>query len=133
MLAGCDVISLIPIADAEAARAFYETTLGLRFISDDNFALVFEVNGRFLRLTKVEKLTPQPFSIIGWQVPDAEATVQALAAAGVEFERYGFMEQDELGIWAVPDGSAKVAWFKDPDGNLLSLVESPHDDADAPS
>ncbi len=131
MLGAHDVISLIPIVDAKAARSFYEKTLGLRFISDDDFALVFEVNGRFLRLTKVQELTPQPFSIIGWQVPDAEATVRALAKAGVEFERYGFMDQDELGIWAVPDGSAKVAWFKDPDGNLLSLVESPHDDATA--
>ncbi len=128
MLSRCDVISLIPVKDADAARAFYEKTLGLRFISDDDFALVFEVNGRFLRLTKVKELEPQPFSIIGWQVPDATATVKGLTDEGVEFERYGFMEQDDLGIWTVPDGSAKVAWFKDPDGNLLSLVESPHDE-----
>lgn len=126
MLGTHDVISLIPIADADAARAFYERTLGLRFLEDDGFAVVFEVNGRFLRLTRVPELTPQPFAIIAWLVPDIAAAVRALAARGVAFERFPQFPQDELGVWTAPDGSAKVAWFKDPDGNLLSVVESPH-------
>ena len=129
MLAECDVISLIPILDGERAREFYENKLGLRFIADDGFALVFEVNGRSLRLTKVHELTPYPFSIIGWQVQDIEAAVRGLGERGVEFERFEQLEQNDLGVWSVPDGSAKVAWFKDPDGNLLSVVESPHSDA----
>lgn len=126
MLTGHDVISLVPIRDAEAARAFYEETLGLRFIADDGFAVVFEVNGRFLRLTRVPELTPQPFSIIGWMVPDIAASAAALRDAGVELVRYDFMQQDALGVWTAPDGSAKVAWFHDPEGNLLSIVEAAH-------
>ena len=124
MLAGCDVISLIPIRDAERARRFYSDTLGLPFVSEDGFAVVFEVGGRTLRLTKVEAFTPQPFSIIGWRVADIATTVQGLADRGVTFERYAALAQDDLGIWAVPDGSARVAWFEDPDGNLLSIVET---------
>jgi catechol 2,3-dioxygenase-like lactoylglutathione lyase family enzyme len=129
MLGSLDVISLIPITDGARARVFYEETLGLPFIEDDGFAVVFEVNGRRLRLTKVEELRAQPFSIIGWRTPDIEATVRGLAERGVSFSRYPYLEQDELGIWRVPDGSAKVAWFEDPDGNVLSVVEAP--DADA--
>lgn len=127
MLAPHDVISLIPIRDGEAARAFYEGVLGLRFVVDDGFAVVFEVNGRYLRLTRVPELNPQPFSIIGWQVADIAAIVDGLAERGVVFERYPQLEQDARGVWQVPDGSAKVAWFKDPEGNLLSVVESPQD------
>lgn len=117
---------MIHICEAERARAFYEDTLGLRFIADDGFALVFEVNGRFLRLARVQDLRPQPFAVIAWQVPDIAGTVRGLRERGVAFERYPHFEQDELGIWTAPDRSAKVAWFKDPDGNVLSVVESEH-------
>jgi len=125
MLSRHDVISLIPIRDGDSARHFYEETLGLRFVDDDGFAIVFEVHGRFLRLTRVPELTPQPFSIIGWQVPDIAETVRGLMERGVTFTRYPQLEQDELGVWATPDGSARVAWFPDPEGNVLSVVESP--------
>lgn len=126
MLGAANVVSLIPVrhAHVDAAKSFYGETLGLRLIADDDFAVVFDVNGGVLRLTKMDEFTPQPFSVIAWQVEDIGAKVQALVERGVVFERYGFMQQDELGIWTVPDGSAKVAWFKDPQGNVLSMVDS---------
>ena len=129
MLSDTSAIHLIPVlaANADKARSFYEQTLGLRFIADDGFALVFEVDGRFLRLTRVPQLTPQPFSVIAWQVSDIDATVRGLIKAGVSFNRIPQLPQDDLGIWTTPDGVTKVAWFRDPDGNELSLVQSPHD------
>ena len=125
MLESSNVVALLLVTDFARARAFYEKSLGLRFVADDGFALVFESGGRFLRLTKVEAFTPQPFAVIAWQVEDLSSMVEGLRDRGVTFERYPGMEQDQLGIWSVPDGSARVAWFKDPDGNVLSMVSSP--------
>lgn len=125
MLASHDVLSLIPTQKPDEARRYYEEVLGLEYVDDDGFAVVFRVNGRFLRLTKVESFTPQPFSIIGWHVDDIASTVRGLIERGAVMERYDMLEQDELGIWAVPGDHARVAWFKDPDGNTLSVVESP--------
>jgi predicted enzyme related to lactoylglutathione lyase len=88
------------------------------------FAVVFEANGIMLRLVMAKERPATRGTVLGWQVPDIAATVKELQAAGVEFERYDFMKQDELGIWTTPTGS-KVAWFKDPDGNVLSLSEHP--------
>ncbi len=116
-------IAFIPTLDAEAARAFYETTLGLTLEYDDNFAMVFRVGTSkiMLRVIRVQgDFTPQPFGIFGWESPDVESDVQALTARGVEFLRFPYFEQDALGIWTAPNGN-KVAWFKDPDGNTLSL------------
>jgi YD repeat-containing protein len=119
-------IAFIPTRDAAAARAFYEDTLGLTFVSDDNFALVFKIGptGTMLRIIRVEEFTPQPFGIVGWESPDMAADVAALTARGVTFLRYGYFQQDNLGIWTAPNGN-QVAWFHDPDGNTLSL--SNHD------
>ena len=120
-------VAFIPTTKPEAARAFYETTLGLRFESADQFAIVFRSGpqpGIMLRVTTVPELTPQPFTIFGWQVDDIVASVTELAGKGVEFTRYGFMKQDERGIWNAPGGT-KVAWFRDPDGNTLSLSQHP--------
>lgn len=125
MLGDKKIIGLIPIADAARAKAFYSEKLGLKFVSEDPFAVVFDAKGNMLRLTKVKEFTPQPFSILSWEVPDIEASVQELTAAGVKFERYGFFEQDDLGIWTAPDGT-KVAWFLDPDGNNLGIVQHSH-------
>ena len=69
-----------------------------------------------------ETFTPQPFTVLGWAVRDIAQTVRELAARGVAFHRYGFMQQDDLGIWSAPSG-ARVAWFPDPDGNTLSLTQ----------
>jgi len=123
MLASEKIIGFVPISDAARAKSFYAEKLGLKFVSEDSFAVVFDANGNMLRLTRVQEVRPQPFTILGWQVSDIAATVQRLQAAGVEFERYAdFMKQDELGIWTAPGGS-RVAWFKDPDGNILSVSQ----------
>jgi catechol 2,3-dioxygenase-like lactoylglutathione lyase family enzyme len=122
MLADKKIVALVPITDAARAKAFYSEKLGLRFVSEDPLALVFDANGNMLRLTKMKEFTPQRFSILGWEVADIEAAVRQLTAAGVTFERYGFFKQDELGIWTAPDGT-KVAWFLDPDGNNLGISQ----------
>lgn len=122
MLTDKKIIALVPITDAARAKAFYADKLGLKFVSEDQFAVVFDANGNMLRLSKMKEFTPQRFSILSWEVADIEATVRELAAAGVTFERYTFFQQDEFGIWTAPDGT-KVAWFLDPDGNNLGIVQ----------
>ncbi len=122
MLGSTDIIAFIAITDAEKARAFYEGVLGLRFVKDDGFALVFEANGIMVRAAKMKDFKPAQFTVLGWQVPGIEDTVRALGKKGVHFEIFGFFKQDELGIWTAPTGD-KVAWFKDPDGNILSVSE----------
>jgi catechol 2,3-dioxygenase-like lactoylglutathione lyase family enzyme len=118
------VMAFIPTRDSDAAREFYETKLGLRFIADDQFALVFQSGINLIRISRTGSFTPAPFTILGWQTLDIERDVRELTARGVRFERYDYMgPQDELGIWTAPGGVAKVAWFKDPDGNTLSLSQ----------
>jgi predicted enzyme related to lactoylglutathione lyase len=126
-LAGNSPVAFIPTQKPEAAREFYENVLGLRFESADNFAVVFRVGaapGIMLRITSVPQFTPVSFTIFGWEVDDIVASVTELAARGVEFTRYGFLEQDNRAIWNAPGGT-KVAWFKDPDGNTLSISQHP--------
>ena len=110
--------------DAARARAFYEGVLGLHLVEDGPYALVFDHNGTMLRVQKVQAHTPPPFTALGWNVADIGAEVAALTGRGVRFERYGFLPQDEHGIWTTPDG-ARIAWFLDPDGNTLSLAQHP--------
>jgi len=117
------LIGFIPTRDAARARAFYENTLGLRFVSDDNFALVFDSNGTTIRVVRAPEFTPLPFTLLGWEVPDIEAAVADLTARGVQFARYDFLNQSPSGIWTAPGNAAHVAWFPDPDGNLLSLSQ----------
>ena len=121
MLGSIDIVAFVPTKDAEKARAFYVGVLGLRFVKDDGFALVFDANGIKVRVAKAQ-FTPAPFTILGWQVGDIEKVVAGLQGKGVQFERFGFFEQDALGIWTAPSGD-KVAWFKDPDGNILSVSQ----------
>ena len=122
MLGKQRLTAFVATAQPKRARQFYRDALGLRLVSDDQFAVVFDCAGVQLRIQKVEKLQPHPFTSLGWQVADIRASVTRLVTRGVSFERYSFMDQDKLGIWQSPSG-AKVAWFKDPDGNLLSLTE----------
>ena len=123
MLDSADIVGFVPITDEGKAKAFYEGVLGLRFVKDDGFALVFDANGAMLRLVKINSVVPAQYTILGWQVKGiADALRQLQAAKGVQFERYGFFKQDDLGIWTAPSGD-KVAWFKDPDGNTLSISE----------
>jgi catechol 2,3-dioxygenase-like lactoylglutathione lyase family enzyme len=122
MLGSANIIAFVPIKDSDKARAFYEGILGLRFVKDDGFALVFDANGIMVRAAKMKEFTPAPFTILGWQVSNIESVARALAAKGVHFEIFEFFKQDELGIWTAPTGD-KVAWFKDSDGNLLSVSQ----------
>lgn len=108
--------------DPARARAFYEVVLGLRLLTADDYALVFDAHGTMLRITIVEHLTPAGYTVLGWRVRDIAATMRGLVAAGLSFERYPWFEQDQLGAWTAPEGS-KVCWFKDPDGNTLSLTQ----------
>ena len=123
MLAQYKIVAMVPITDGERARAFYVDKLGLTFVQDDGFAVVINANGNMLRLTKMKEVKPQPFTVLGWEVSNIADAVRDLQAKGITFARFhDFMKQDELGIWTAPDGT-KVAWFKDPDGNTLSVSE----------
>ena len=121
MLGDCAIVAMLPTTDPEAARRFYSQVLGLTLTSEDPFALVFDAGGTPLRLQKVAACTPHPFSALGWSVPDVRAAAAALAGKGVRFERFEGMDQDELGIWMPPGAAKGVCWFRDPEGNLLSL------------
>ena len=123
ILGSAKVGAFVCTRDRATAKAFYGSTLGLTLNYEDDYAVVFDAAGTTLRIAPVKELTPQPFTVLGWKVADVPATVKALKAKGVVFERYAFLEQDELGIWR-PGGDVQIAWFKDPDGNLLSLDNS---------
>lgn len=123
-LAKARLVGMLATAKPDEARAFYRDVLGLALRHEDRFALSFDANGVTLRIAKVEALAPHPFTALGWNVADVRATAAALAAKGVAFERFAGMEQDELGVWTPPGAAAGVAWFKDPDGNLLSVSAS---------
>ena len=123
MLGSAKLVAFVPTRDPARARAFYADVLGLPLVSEDAFALVFDCGGTMLRVANVgAALRPAPFTILGWHVPDAAAAVRALGERGVEVIRYDGMGQDELGIWTSPAG-ARVAWFHDPDGNVLSITQ----------
>lgn len=115
-------VLFLATANAERARAFYERVLGLAFVADEPPALVFRVGGSMLRIQKVQHVQPVPYTALGWAVSDIRRTVRDLRAAGVAFERYEGMNQDDEGIWHSPSG-AFVAWFRDPDGHVLSLTQ----------
>jgi catechol 2,3-dioxygenase-like lactoylglutathione lyase family enzyme len=120
VLTDLDTVSFVPSSDLPRSRVFYAGTLGLTFLRDDGFALVFEAGARMLRVVNAGEFTPQPFTIFGWEAPDLAAEVDDLTARGVEFIRYAHFDQDDRGIWTAPGGD-RVAWFHDPDGNVLSL------------
>lgn len=122
MLDSAKMMGFVPTTDYDKARAFYEGKLGFEFVSLDKFALVMRVGGHMVRIVKLPNFTPQQGTILGWEVADAAAAARWLAERGVATEKYPFVQNRELGIWTTPDGS-KVAWFKDPDGNLLSVSQ----------
>jgi catechol 2,3-dioxygenase-like lactoylglutathione lyase family enzyme len=124
MLAKAQLTAFLATTDSGRTRAFYLKVLALRLVAEDEFALVFETAGVQLRIQKVEHFTPHPFTALGWQVPDIGRSVRQLNNRGVRPERYPFLEQDEDGIWMAPSGT-RVAWFKDPDGQLLSFSQAP--------
>lgn len=121
-LASAKIVAFVGATQPERAKAFYAGTLGLRLVSEDGFALVFDANGVMLRVANVREVAPAQYTVLGWEVSDIAAKVNELSSAGVQFERYSFPGQDDLGIWTAP-GGARVAWFKDPDGNILSISQ----------
>ena len=106
----------------DKAREFYEGKLGFEFVSLDQYALVMRVGGHSVRISKIPNFTPRQGTALGWEVTDIMAVVSWLRDRGVELEKYPFVQDQELGIWTAP-GGAKVAWFKDPDGNILSVSQ----------
>jgi catechol 2,3-dioxygenase-like lactoylglutathione lyase family enzyme len=116
------IMAFAATTQPDAARAFYGDVLGLRLTSADRFALAFEVGGTMLRVATVEHVQPAGYTVLGFIVPDIHAAIAELVQRGVQFERFGFMEQDTHGVWTAP-GGAQIAWFKDPDGNTLSLTQ----------
>jgi catechol 2,3-dioxygenase-like lactoylglutathione lyase family enzyme len=124
MLEAAKLVAFGATTDAARAARFYGETLGLPIRSEDDFALVLDANGVELRLQKVASLTPPGFTTLGWQVRDLETVLEALSRRGVQTERYSWLSQDALGVWDAPSG-ARVAWLKDPDGNLLSVAQYP--------
>ena len=122
MLANATVTALVGTMKPEISKAFYQDTLGLKFITDDTYAMVFEGKNARVRVSRVPAMAPAQYAVLAFQVDDIDKTVDALTAKGVLFQRYGFFVQDAKGVWTAPDG-AKVAWFHDPDLNLLSVVQ----------
>jgi len=116
------MVGFVTTTDPAAARRFYEEQLGFRFVSEDDFAVVFDANGTTLRAGKAQTFTPAQGTILGWEVPDIRAAIAELSGRGVHFEQFGlpFLQQDAAGVWTAPNGD-EVAWFKDPAGNVLSI------------
>jgi catechol 2,3-dioxygenase-like lactoylglutathione lyase family enzyme len=115
---------IICTTDRVRATAFYRDTLGLTLAYEDSFAAVFNIGGVTLRVSTVPDFTPHEHTILGFNVPDVEAAVKALRENGVTFNIYPNFHQDELGILTLPGGTVRVAWFKDPDGNVLSVTNA---------
>jgi len=122
MLASQKLMAFVAARDLGRARDFYRDRLGLRLVGEDEFALVFDAGGTMLRVTRVEEPAAAPYTVLGWEVDDIIQTAKSLLKAKIGLEHYPGIEQNGLGIWKSPSG-AQVAWFKDPDGNTLSITE----------
>jgi catechol 2,3-dioxygenase-like lactoylglutathione lyase family enzyme len=122
MLDSAIMVGFAPTEDYDRARAFYENKLGFRFVSLDQYALVLSTGKNTIRISRITAHTPARYTVLGWEVQDIEATVRLLSERGVEFEDYPFIQDRDLLIWTTPSGD-KVAWFKDPDGNVLSVSQ----------
>jgi catechol 2,3-dioxygenase-like lactoylglutathione lyase family enzyme len=122
MLSACKLIGFVPTTDSNRSRQFYEGKLGFKFVSDDQFALVIQAGESMIRIVKGAKFTPAQYTVMGWEVTDIDAMVKWLSGRGIIFEKYPFVQDQKQGIWTTPNGD-KVVWFKDPDGNVLSLSQ----------
>jgi catechol 2,3-dioxygenase-like lactoylglutathione lyase family enzyme len=122
ILGNAKAACFVCVTDRARAKAFYGDTLGFTLKHEDGFASVFDLNGTTLRVSPAKDFKPQPFTVLGWEVPEIKVTVKALKDKGVEFVRVPGLPQDDLGIWS-PVPGIFVAWFKDPDGNMLSVSQ----------
>jgi catechol 2,3-dioxygenase-like lactoylglutathione lyase family enzyme len=123
MLGNATLVAFVSTSDPERAKAFYSDVLGLELIEQTPFACVFRTPNAELRVTVVADIVAAPYTVLGWRIADIEASVRKLAATGTAPLRYDGLEQDELGIWTSPTG-ARVVWFEDPDGNVLSMTQA---------
>jgi catechol 2,3-dioxygenase-like lactoylglutathione lyase family enzyme len=124
VLGDAGLVAFVASRDLEVAGRFYGEVLGFRLLETSTFSDAYDANGTQLRVTLVDRVLQAPYTVLGWRVLDIVATIRALRQAGVAFKRYEGMAQDEDGIWIAPGGS-RVAWFADPDGNVLSLQQPP--------
>ncbi len=122
MLTTSDLIAFAPTSDLARARSFYETVLGLPVVTENAYACVLDAHGTMLRLTAVAEVAHAGYTVLGWQVTNIIETVAGMESLGVVFMRVEGMEQDERGVWTTPGGE-RIAWFTDPDGNVLSLTQ----------
>jgi catechol 2,3-dioxygenase-like lactoylglutathione lyase family enzyme len=122
MLKTAKPVCFVATAKPAAAKKFYGDVLGFALIEDSPFAIVFDTSGTMLRVQKVQAVTPAPYTALGWEVDEIQTTAEQLRKRGVRFETFAGLGQNESGIWTSPSG-AQVAWFKDPDGNILSLTQ----------
>ncbi len=124
MLEDADLVAFVASCDLERAGRFYGQVLGFPLLEASEFAKAYDANGTQLRVTRVDRVSEAPYTVLGWRVVDIAATIRALRGAGVLFKRYAGMTQDEDCVWIAPGGS-RVAWFADPDGNVLSVQQPP--------
>jgi len=122
MLSDAPIIAFVTVSSPDHALDFYRDTLRLNLVEESQYAMVYDCKGTMLRVAVTPAVQPSPHTVVGWQVTNIAATVTDMVAAGIKFQQYGFLEQDDLGIWTGPGGN-KVAWFADPDGNILSLTQ----------
>ena len=122
MLSFGNMVGFLLTRDYDKARDFFEGKLGFQFVSVDQFALVMQAGTNMIRISKIPQFSAAQNTVLGWEVADIEAMVSSLKQRGVRFERYPFLQDPEKGIWTAPSGD-KVAWFKDPDGNVLSVSQ----------
>jgi len=124
MLTGAALVAFAATTDLARSHAFYGEVLGLRHVETTPFANVYDAGGTTLRVTLVERVAPAQYTVLGWTVPDVAAAMEDLGTRGLAFERYDGVDQDPAGVWTAP-GGARIAWFRDPDGNVLSLTQMP--------
>jgi len=122
MLADSRLQTIIWTSRLPEAEKFYCGVLGLTLKGKSHGALVYSVGGGDLRVSPVPSTQPSEHTVLGFAVSDVRAVVDALAARGVVLERFAAFPHDPQGVLRTPDG-AQVAWFRDPDGNLLSIVQ----------
>ncbi len=122
MLETSEAVAFLPSRDLERSERFFQGVLNLGVVSRSSFASVFQVGGGTLRVTKVDDLRPQPFTVFGWLVADLRGVICELRDREIPMIRYGGLDQDDDSIWTTPNGDL-VAWFLDPDANVLSLTQ----------
>ena len=122
MLASSRLQTIVWTSRISAAEKFYSEVLGLPLKGKSHGALIYDVGGSDLRVSPVPETQPSAHTVLGFAVPNLRATVELLKERGVNLERIAGISHDSTGILTTPEG-AKVAWFRDPDGNLLSAVQ----------